>query len=201
MKIYSHILRECVSLYVIENLNSTESASGSTQNHKSQLDWKFPSISEFRNGKNYSFTKKRIYVDQRSFIEYRVMLLRYLRWGKGQTYETDSLQTLWNFVNGYKSFKIYNCSYSSVHQHIIKRVISKLKVFKKAPLLAFQTHRQTNTSKFFPPLREKSCPSGGKWIQIWPGRSPGTFTYWDWYRFWRCRNKGAALIGKQHDCK
>ena len=37
--------------------------------------------------------------------------------------------------------------------------------------------------------------------KIWPGRSPGTFTYWDWYRFWRCRNKGAALIGKQHDCK
>ena len=36
MKIYSHILRECVSLYSIENLNSTESANGSTQNHKSQ---------------------------------------------------------------------------------------------------------------------------------------------------------------------
>ena len=33
---HSHMLRECESLYSIESLNSTESANGSTQNHKSQ---------------------------------------------------------------------------------------------------------------------------------------------------------------------
>ena len=33
---HSHILCECVSLYSIESLDSTESANGSTQNHKSQ---------------------------------------------------------------------------------------------------------------------------------------------------------------------
>jgi len=34
--LHSHILSECVSLYSIESLNSTESVSGSIQNHKSQ---------------------------------------------------------------------------------------------------------------------------------------------------------------------
>ena len=39
-------------------------------------------------------------------------------------------------------------------QHIIKRVISNLKVFKKAPLLAFRTDGQT-LANFFPHCVEK----------------------------------------------
>ena len=51
-----------------------------------------------------------------------------------------------------------------VHNMHRKHKIRKFKIRKKR---RFSRNRQTNTSNLFSPLREKSCPLGGKCTKIW----------------------------------